>query len=124
MGESKLYKSIRILIAIVWLVNGLFCKVLDLVPRHRQIVEHILGSEYSSQLTILIGVSEIFMALWILSAYKSRINALVQMIIVAVMNILEFILVPELLMWGKMNSLFAFLFICLVGYNEFILKNK
>jgi hypothetical protein len=36
------YKLLNYLIAAVWLVNGLFCKVLGLVPRHQEIVATIL----------------------------------------------------------------------------------
>jgi hypothetical protein len=106
------------------MVNGLFCKVLNLAPRHEQIVAGILGDDYSSILTILIGFSEIFMAIWVLSKFKSRLNALAQITIVGLMNILEFILVPDLLLWGKLNSLFAFLFIMVVYFNEFYLNKK
>lgn len=121
--EKKLYKSLTILIAIVWLINGLGCKVMNLVPRHQQIVEQILGAEYARELTVMIGVSEIIMAIWILSGFKSKLNAFTQILIVATMNVLEFVLVPELLMWGKLNSMFALLFISVVGYNEFVLNN-
>jgi uncharacterized membrane protein YphA (DoxX/SURF4 family) len=121
-------KSIHILlthcIALVWIANGLFCKVLNLVPRHQEIVGRILGIEYSQLLTIAIGCSEIFMAIWILSKIKTRMNAIVQIVIVATMNTLEFILVPDLLLWGKMNALFAFIFIVVVYFNEFHLNKK
>ena len=40
------------------------------------------------------------------------------------MNVIEFILVPDLLLWGKMNAIFAFLLVLVVYYNEFILGNK
>lgn len=110
------------MIATVWLGNGLFCKVLNLVPRHQQIVASILSDEYSRIITVLIGTSEIFMAIWVLSRFKSRINAILQMVIVASMNVLEFLLVPELLLWGKVNAIFALLFIALVFINEFVLK--
>jgi len=71
-----------------------------------------------------LGVSEIIMAIWVVSKLKSRLNAITQMIIVAIMNLLEFILVPELLLWRKLNSLFALVFIGVVYYNEFILKKR
>jgi hypothetical protein len=112
--------SITLFISLVWLTNGLFCKVLNLVPRHEEIVARILGQEHSRTITVLIGISEIVMAVWILSRYKSRLNAILQIVIVGVMNVLEFILVPELLLWGKMNAVFAFIFILLVYCNEFI----
>ena len=124
MKNKSLHKILTLVIAAVWLTNGLVCKVLNLVPRHQQIIGEILGQDHSRLLAIIIGSSEIIMALWIISRYKSRLNAVLQIVIVASMNVLEFFLVPELLMWGKMNSLFAFLFIIVVWYNEFILSKK
>lgn len=117
-------KIITYLIALVWIGNGLFCKVLNLVPRHEQIVARILGDGYSSILTVLIGISEIIMAIWVLSGFKSRLNTIMQIGIVATMNILEFILAPDLLLWGKLNSFFAFLFILVVYYHHFHLNKS
>ena len=64
------------------------------------------------------------MAVWILSGYKTKLNAIAQITIVATMNTLEFILVPDLLLWGKLNSLFAFIFILVVYINEFYFNKK
>ena len=50
-------KLLNYCIAAVWLANGLFCKVLNLVPRHQQIVAHILGEQYSVMFTKAIGVA-------------------------------------------------------------------
>jgi len=111
-------------IAFVWIANGLFCKVLNLVPRHEQIVARILGSEFSRPLTVIIGISEIIMVIWFLSGQKSRLNTIAQITIVATMNILEFILVPDLLLWGALNSLFALLFIFIVYFNHFHINKK
>ena len=111
-------------IAAVWFINGFFCKVLHLVPRHEQIVARILGNDYSRPLTLLIGISEIIMAVWIISQYKTRLNSILQILVVATMNTLEFILVPDLLLWGKFNSLFAFIFIVIIYINEFYLNKK
>ena len=116
MDSSKI---IHYFIAAVWLVNGLFCKILNLVPRHQEIVGRILGNEYAGILTKLIGVSEILMAVWVLSQIKSRLNAITQIAIVATMNLIEYFVVPDLLLWGKMNSIFALLFIGLVYIHEF-----
>jgi uncharacterized membrane protein YphA (DoxX/SURF4 family) len=121
MTKRALHILLTYLIAAVWLVNGLFCKVLNLVNRHEQIVGRILGDDYARPLTFLIGLSEVGMAVWIVSRIKTRMNAVVQMVIVATMNLLEFILVPDLLLWGSLNSLFAFLFILVVYYHEFVL---
>ena len=112
------------IIATVWIVNGLFCKVLNLVPRHQEIVARILGNDHARLLTKVIGLSEIAMAVWILSGIRMRLNAIIQMIVIATMNVLEFIIVPDLLLWGRFNLLFALLFILIIIYNEFYLKNK
>jgi hypothetical protein len=108
----------------VWMVNGLFCKVLNLVPRHAHIVSEILGHETSWFFTKAIGVAEIGMALWILSGWKARWNAGVQILVVATMNILEYMLVPDLLLFGKMNSIFAFLFILVIVCNDCVRNKK
>ena len=119
-----IHKAVTFLIAIIWIVNGLFCKVLNLVPRHELIVARILGGEYSVLFTKAIGVSEVCMAVWILSGIKSRLNAAVQILIITTMNSIEFFLAPDLLLWGKANSVFAFIFILLIYCNEFVLNKK
>jgi hypothetical protein len=124
MSERKVHKTLTCFIASVWFINGFFCKVLNLVPRHQEIVKRILGDDHAEVLTLLIGVSEIAMAIWILVAVYSRLNAVVQILIVAIMNALEFILVPGLLLWGKANAFFAFLFILMIFYNEFHLNRN
>lgn len=122
--RNLINKLITYCIALVWLINGLYCKVLGLVPRHEEIVTRILGDAISGPLTILIGVSEIVMAIWIISRYKSKLNAITQIAIILLMNILEFLLVPDLLLWGGFNFLFAILFVLLIYYNEFVLYSK
>ena len=124
MKNRLLHKTLTYLIAAVWIINGLVCKVLTFVPRHKEIVERILGGESSESLTILIGFSEIVMGIWILTEFKSKLNAVVQMTLVTTMNILEFTLAPDLLLWGKYNLVFALLFIALVYYNEYVLNKR
>ena len=116
------HKILTVCIGLVWVANGLFCKVLNLVPRHTEIVARILGDEHARLLTILIGCSEILMAVWVFSRIKSRWNAIAQIGIVATMNTIEFILAPDQLLWGKFNSLFALLFCVTVYLNEFHLN--
>lgn len=120
----KLHKIVNYLIAFIWLANGLFCKVLNLVPRHQEIVAKILGSNHSRVFTLAIGLSEIVMAIWILSGYKRRINVYTQILVIAIMNTLEFFLVPDSLLWGRFNSLFALLLIVIIYFNEFYLNKK
>lgn len=124
MNEKSLYKLLTFSIATIWIVNGLFCKVLNLVPRHQQIVAKILGNEHAQLFTIIIGISEIFMAIWILSNVKPGFNAIVQILIIATMNVVEFILVPDMLLWGKANAIFALILILVIFLNEFYLNRK
>lgn len=122
MTDIKKHQLLTYFIAAVWLINGLVCKVLNLVPRHQEIVEKILGNSHSRILTILIGLSEIIMAVWVITKKWSRLNAIVQIIVVATMNTLEFFMAPDLLLWGRLNALFAFLFTLVIYYNEFHLN--
>lgn len=118
------HKVLTYLIAAVWLINGLFCKILNLVPRHQQIVTAILGSLHSELITVIIGFLEVFMAIWILSRIQYRFNAIVQMVIVALMNIIEFVLAPHLLLFGRFNLLVAIFFIGVVYFWGFVPNKK
>lgn len=122
MSSKTIYYLFVFLVGLVWLVNGLFCKVLGWVPRHEQIVGQILGEEYAGQITVLIGLGEVVLALWVWSGWYSRCNAVLQITLVATMNVLEFFLSPELLLWGRFNSLYATLFIAMVAFSEWGLK--
>lgn len=124
MKNESSYKIVNGALATIWLVNGLFCKVLNFAPRHEQIVARILGNDFAYPLTICIGLAEVVMAVWIVSRFAPKLNAIAQMAIVAIMNILEFMLVPDLLLWGRLNSVFAAGFILLVFYNEFVVNKK
>jgi hypothetical protein len=103
------------------LVNGLFCKILKLVPRHQEIVSRILGDEYAVFFTKAIGVSEVLMVVWILSKIKSRFCAVFQIAIIATMNIIEFFVVPDLLLFGRLNMAVACVFMLIIYVNEFVL---
>lgn len=108
----------------VWLINGLFCKVLDFEPRHQQIVATILDQEHARTLTVLIGLAEIVMAVWILTGFRSRLNAITQIAVIITMNIIEFQVVPDLLLWGRFNIVFALLFSAFIYYTEFVRYKK
>ena len=125
MNRKKvIYKSVNFLMGAVWLTNGLFCKVLNFVPRHQLIVAKILGNENAGSITKIIGALEILMAIWILSSFKSRWCAVMQIAVIICMNCLEFFLAPDLLLFGKLNLINAVLLAFLVYYNEFVLKKK
>ena len=117
-------RGLRYGLAGVWLVNGLLCKVLHLVPRHEAIVARILGPTYAAPLTLLIGLAEIGLALWVLSGRWKRWNAALQIALVLTMNALEFWLASDLLLWGRLNLVFAGLFALVVYYYGFRLIAK
>jgi len=125
---TTFYKLPTYFIALVWLINGLVAKILNFVPRHELIVQTIfqdfLSLEMSFYLTKLIGISEIVLAVWILSGYKSRLIAILQIILVLTMNIIEFALVEDVLLFGKWNILIALFFSLFIYWNEFVWKNK
>lgn len=114
--------NIKIVTALVWLINGLYCKILNLVPRHETIVSEILGSRFSTEITITIGVLEVIMCAWILSNTTPRLNGIVQISIILLMNIIEFIYIPNLLLWGKLNIIFSIVFTAIIYVNTFIMK--
>ena len=124
MSSKLIHTILTYCIAAIWLVNGFFCKFLNLVPRHAQIVARILGSNYAALLTTAIGLAETMMAIWVLSGIKARLNALVQICIIAAMNTIECIFAPDLLLWGRVNAIFALIFIIVTYYNEFYLNKK
>ena len=43
-----------------------------------------------------------------------------QMVVVAVMNVIEFFLAPDLLLFGKFNSLVALVYVGLVGWSGLV----
>ena len=124
LAIKNLHKILIILISLTWLLNGLFCKVLNFVPRHQRIVARILVDDYSTTLTILIGLLEVVMAIWVVFKFKSRLNSIIQIFLVMTMNILEFIFAPDLLLWGRLNLVFALLFAGIIYYNAFVLYDK
>jgi uncharacterized membrane protein YphA (DoxX/SURF4 family) len=114
----------RLFFASVWLVNGLWCKVMDGVPRHREIVARILGEEHSLLLTRLIGIGEVGLAAWIVTGIRYKWSASVQILGVITMNVIEFFLAPDLLLYGRINAVVALAYVSLVAYSAFIAKPK
>lgn len=109
---------VRFVFAAIWLANGLWCKVMDGVPRHREIIGRILGSQHAYELTRVIGCAEIVFAVWIASGVLRRWSAATQIIAVLAMNAIEFTLAPELLFFGRLNLLVAFAYCTLVAAIE------
>jgi DoxX-like family len=119
-----IYTILHFVIAFIWLINGLYCKVLDFVPRHKQIVGEILGTNYAHTLTKMIGFGEIFLFVWILSRLYTRFCAILQIVLVLTMNVIEFIVASDLLLFGKLNIFIAIIFATIIYWHEFILKKS
>lgn len=113
---------LRIVFGLVWLINGLFCKLLNIVPRHQQIVSRVVGHEWAPQLTQLIGILEIGMAMWIFSRWKPHTCAVSQMLAIAIMNIIEIIVAVDLLLFGPFNIIIAGGFVFLIYIHAFVMK--
>ena len=90
--------GIRILTAAVWFTFGMVFKVFDVIPRHRQIVAAVLGSEMAAPATILVGLAEVTLGLWFLAGFRARTCALLQTIAIIVMNALELTYARSLLL--------------------------
>jgi len=121
MNKKLIHITLNLLVAAVWIANGLFCKVLNMVPRHQLIVARILGASHAELFTKAIGISEILMAVWILSRIKPKFCAVTQMFVIGLMNTIEFILAPDLLLFGHINAIVAACFITIIYLNEFVL---
>jgi len=122
--QPRVYFILTYAIALVWLINGLFCKLLNFVPRHQQIVGRILGDEYAVALITLIGASEVLMCFWIISRIWPLVCAVSQIIIILTMNIIELLMAPDLLLYGRYNFYLALLLTTVIFVNEFVIRGQ
>ncbi|AWV90288.1 DoxX-like family protein [Bradymonas sediminis] len=115
--RQLLRTGLAVVIAGVWVANGLWAKILGNVPRHEAIVARVLGAEVAPWLILLIGVGEVFIAAWVLSRFRPRVCAAVQIALVLSMNVLEFIFARDVLLFGGLNFVFALGFCALVAFH-------
>ncbi len=87
--------AIRIGTASVWILFGLVFKVLHLLPRHETIVAAVIGPTWAGPATVLIGVAEVGMGLWILSRRWPVACAVAQTLVIVAMNTLEIALAHQ-----------------------------
>ncbi|MEM1059365.1 MAG: DoxX-like family protein [Verrucomicrobiota bacterium] len=90
--------AIRIAAAGVWFFFGFVLKVLGAEPRHEAIVAAVLGSAVAGPATVLVGLGEIVLGVWVLSGWRPRICAAAQTAAILAMNTLELIFAQELLL--------------------------
>ena len=81
-------RLIRASIALVWLYEGLWCKLLGGVPRHQEVVAAVpfIGMGAAKAALIAIGLIECCIAVWVLSGRQVRTAALVQTALLVAMN--------------------------------------
>jgi uncharacterized membrane protein YphA (DoxX/SURF4 family) len=77
----------RIAVALVWLYNGLWLKLLSVSPEHRAVVDSLpLPQGIAGAFLTAIGVVETVLALWVLSGRYPRSAAVAQTLLLVAMN--------------------------------------
>ncbi|HTD23030.1 MAG TPA: DoxX-like family protein [Terriglobales bacterium] len=81
-------RLIRIPIALVWIYQGLWCKVLGFVPHQGAIVQSVpfWDATTAHRFLIALGVTECGLALWVLSGWQARWAAFAQILLLVSMN--------------------------------------
>ena len=101
MATAKATLFLRLGIAAVWLVHGLYNKLLGGSPRHLAIVQSVPGLSGATGISMLdaIGVFEVAVACWIVSGRRLRLCTAVQVAALLSMNVLELTFARHLLLW-------------------------
>ncbi|HEY7216312.1 MAG TPA: DUF3419 family protein [Thermoanaerobaculia bacterium] len=88
----------RLAVALVWLYQGLWCKLLGRCPGHRAIVEAVPGLSGRTGSIVLAGLGtiEVGLALWVLSGWRPRWAAAAQTLLLVGMN-------TGGLIWGRQH---------------------
>jgi len=78
----------RLAVALVWLYQGLWCKLLGRCPGHRAIVEAVPGLAGRAGTIALAGLGaiEVGLAVWVLSGRRPRLAAAAQTLLLVGMN--------------------------------------
>ena len=81
-------KLIRLSIALVWLYQGLWCKVLGRAAGHVAVISAVpfIGPTGSRAALITLGLVECGIAAWVLSGQRAHQAAIVQTVLLAGMN--------------------------------------
>jgi hypothetical protein len=89
------------LVAAVWLVHGLYNKLLGGSARHLQIVQSVPGLQESTGVAVLalVGALEVAIAVWVVSRRAPRACAATQSVLLLSMNVVELTFARHLLLW-------------------------
>ena len=79
---------IRLPVALVWLYQGLWCKLLGGMPHYQAIVGSVpfFGPAAANTVLFALGLLESALAVWILTGWRARWAALAQTLLLAGMN--------------------------------------
>ncbi len=88
-------------LAAVWLVHGLYNKLLGGSPRHLAIVQSVpgLAGATGERVLVAVGLLEVGIAVWLLSRRAPRWCAAVQTVVLLSMNVAELKFARALLLW-------------------------
>ena len=98
---QRTIKLSGVCIGAVWVFHGLYSKLLNGVPRHREIVARVVGEELATPLTKLVGVGEVFLGVWTWSGRAPKACAATQTAALASMNTLEIARADDLLISAR-----------------------
>src|SRR6185436_5242220 len=89
------------LVASVWLLHGLYHKLLHGSPRHLAIVQSVPGlhGARGARALAAIGVFEVGVAVWVLSGWHPPACAAAQTVALLSMNAIELTYARRLLLW-------------------------
>ncbi len=88
------------------------------------IIAVVLGAELSGPLTVLIGIAETLIGIWILSGFRPRTCAAVQSITLVSMNIMELLFARHLLLAPIPMVCANIVFLGLVWYSALKVPEK
>jgi DoxX-like family len=80
---------LRLGIASVWLLFGLFFKALGAVPRHRKIVARVVGEDRAGAVLWFVASAEIGLGAWMIVGRLLPLCLGIQTIMIVTMNALE-----------------------------------
>jgi hypothetical protein len=94
-------RNAALFVASVWLLHGLYNKVLHGSPRHLAIVQSVpgLSGATGEQVLMTVGVLEIAIAVWVLAGWTPWLCAAAQTILLLSMNVVELSTARHLLLW-------------------------
>jgi uncharacterized membrane protein YphA (DoxX/SURF4 family) len=112
----------RTAIALVWIYQGFWCKLLGHAPHHQKIVEStpFFNSSLARPALLGLGLFECALAAWVVSGIRAREAAVVQTVLLVFMNTAGILWARSLISdtAGMLLQNFAFLLLAWVAAGE------